>query len=152
MSYTTWINYGIGLKTDLVKTENSKIRNLLERAPKFKARFEKYIEESELSNEAEISLLDVYSEGYEDFGGYELAGLLFEVISEAEGIRLCPCDDYNGYNFLLFAESLPWEFNEKERNLTAASVKEIFEKYISIITNQSLNELEYGDWKVENGG
>lgn len=149
MSYTTRHTYGIGMKTDAIKTDSERIEKFVSLAPQFKAVLDK-LRETEYNGE-NPDYLTLYSE-YGDFGSYNIAGLIYEVIKETEDIRLCPCDDFDSFCYILFAPFYPWECTTNELAITEDSLKELFEKYLSYLTEKSLEELEYGEWDVENGG
>lgn len=148
MSFETWHNYGYGIMIDDITTDTGKILNLLDKAPKFKENFLGWIKES---YDRDINDVD-YDEmmEYEDDPGYRgLGPILSGVIQEAEDIEFLLCDDYDGHQYLLYPETYPWCLSEKERNFTEQDVKDIFEKYLTVLTNDSVL-IDY--MTCENGG
>ena len=72
-----------------------------------------------------------------------------DVILEAEHLLFSACDDYNSNNYLLYMPSYPWHLQRNEHNLTEETVKQIFAKYVTILSDEVL-EVDYES--VENGG
>lgn len=145
MSHHTWHNYGYGICTDkLENADVSRIKALLHCAPEY----EKQAEELLLKRGITEPVADDYLE-LELTGCYGIASLIEGVILEAEGIQFTACDDYNSANYLLYMPNYPWYLQPKEQNLTEESVRLIFAKYASILSDE---ELEVDYQSVENGG
>lgn len=145
MSFTTWHNYGYGLCVSELNIDSvEKLYQLLERAPSYKKDFTDWVAECELEDPSFKDLMD-FDEDYQN----GVATFLKEVISEAEGIELTACDDFDGSTYLLYQPSYPWYLSEKERGLTEEAVASLIREYVSILTDEDLT-IDY--CSVENGG
>jgi hypothetical protein len=142
MSYHTWHDYGYGICTDEISANTTveKIENLLALAPKFRDVIHSSFDEGE--EPLEVS-------DYEDVGAGNLAAILAEVISEAEGIDFTPTENYDGESYLLYIARYPWAMTAKDAALTEKGIEEILHKYISILTDA---KVDVGYQEVENGG
>ena len=145
MSYTSWHNYGYGIRVDdIVCSDVERMERLLATAPQFSAKLHEWLSESEITEPA----WDNYMEYDQDFY-LGLATILKEVIEEAEGIQMTACDDYNSVSYLLYQPNYPWKLEEQERNLTEQQVAEIIGRYVRILTSEPI-DIYYQS--VENGG
>lgn len=148
MSYHTWSIDGFGFCVDDIKTTPKRVLKLAA------------LNEATLSDLREY-LSDVYENGYkdeeltmEDFDEFEgtygelgLSTILRDVIGQE--IPIDWADDFDGYDYILYCPTYPWNLQEREKNLTSDSIKEIFEKYIKILTDEPIT-ITY--CRVENGG
>lgn len=99
MSFTTWHNYGYGIKTSGITIESpERLKALVSLAPRYEADINKWFEENKIDEPA----VDDYFEFDQDYM-LGLATLLKEVIEETEGIKFTACDDFDGANYLLYA-------------------------------------------------
>lgn len=145
MSYCTWHNYGYGICTDDIVEHNvARLRTLLERAPEYHAEIQSWFAGKNIA----APTWDDYMDLDEDFE-LGLATLLKEVINEAEGIELTACDDYDCTKYLLYQPCYPWQLTDKSRVLTEEDVRQIFHRYVGILTDTPV-EIDYQS--VENGG
>ena len=144
MSYTTWHNYGYGICTDDIKTTPERIEQLLALAPEYAAKIHAWFEECEITQPT----VDDYLEFDQDLY-LGLATILKEVIEESEGIDLTACDDFNCQNFLIYKPCFPWQMTEKDMTLTEEGLRQIFAKYVNILTDEVL---DVDHQEVENGG
>lgn len=145
MGYTTWHVYGYGIcisEIDEVSVE--RIEALLEHAPVLKKDIHAWFSECGI----ESPTTDDYLEFDQDYM-LGLASLLAHVIEEAEHIRFTPCDNFEGERYLVYSPPYPWELSSYEILLTKERVDQIFDRYISIISDQTLS-VEY--YSIENGG
>jgi len=157
MSYHTWITYGYGvcisdIDTKKIKTEN--LVKLIHMAPYFEEKLINWINEYLREDGDPESIYELMQTNdileYEDEGCYVgLAPILKGVMDECEHLYFVICDNYNGYEFLLFTQGYPWEMGDKELALKEKDVEDMFRKYISILTDQKIN-INY--YEVENGG
>ena len=145
MSYTSWHNYGYGIRVDdIVCSDVERLEQLLTTAPDFSAKLHGWLSETGINEP-----------GWEDYMEYDqdfclgLATILKEVIEETEGIQMTACDDYNSVTYLLYQPSYPWELTDQERNLTEQQVAEIIGRHVRILTSKPI-EIDYQ--AVENGG
>jgi hypothetical protein len=148
MSYQTWSTYGFGFCVNDIKTTPEKILKLAA------------LNEDTLNDLREYFDF-IYEDGYEDkeltlddfcdFEGIDgelgLSTVLREVIDKE--IPIVWADDFDGYNYILYCPSYPWNLQEKEKNLTREDVQKIFQRYIKILTDESI-EIDF--CCVENGG
>lgn len=152
MSYESWHTYGIGFCTEDIATEKffsgndyvQRLESLLSCAPVFQEKVRSCLEERGIQKPD----WDDYCE-YDDEYYCGLGTLLAEVIREAENLDVIACDDCNGHVYVLYSPRYPWQMEDREKNLTEEEVKEIFRKYISILTDASV---EVDEQSVENGG
>lgn len=78
-------------------------------------------------------LYDYASNGY-----YGLSAFLRDIIEKVEGINIS-CEDPNGIHYLGIAADMPWYFNEKTRNLSDVEYIQIMAKYVSKVTDETLD-------------
>lgn len=76
-------------------------------------------------------------EDFESNGYYGLSAFLQEVISFDEKIDIS-CDDPNGIQYLGLSADVPWNFNEKTRNMSENEYNENLRKYINKVTDDEL--------------
>ena len=84
-----------------------------------------------------------------DAGYYGLASLLRLVIEEAEGLELVSCDNFDCHDFVLYPPFYPWQATDKDKDMTEEKLRQIFTKYVSILTDETVT-IEYQE--VGNGG
>lgn len=142
MPFETWHNYGYGICTDEIdgNTTVERVENLLACAPIFRNKLHSYFEN-------EGSVLETV-EDYTEYGAYGLAYILQEVIEEAEGIHFASCDNYDAECYLIYAPRYPWQITEKDASLTKEKIREILNKYVSILTD---TEISVDYQVIENG-
>lgn len=146
MSYHTWSTDGYGFCASDIQTTVPRIQNLLLYAPEFAAKLANDFKKDNIS----CPTLDDYLD-YEDVDCCRgIAYILREVISEAENIDIDAADDFNGNWYVLLLPSYPWaKISLEEMTLTKDRIKEIFIKYIKVLTDVDV----YIDFCcVENGG
>ena len=145
MSYNTWHNYGYGICVDQIKVDSvERLETLLSQAPKYRQQIHEWFEDCEITEPT----VDDYMEFDQDYY-LGLATILQEVISEAEGVEFLACDDFDGIDFLIFEPLYPWQITEKEMTLTEERIAQIFQKYVSLLTDKPI-AIEYQG--VGNGG
>lgn len=145
MSYATWHTYGYGICTDDIATKDVKrLEVLLELAPDYRDYLQEILQDLGVENPT----WDDYMNADQDYN-LGLSTILREVISEAEGVELEACDDIEGHRFLLYCPRYPWHFSVKDNKLTEDGCKELFKKYVRILTDQDV-DIDYQS--VENGG
>jgi hypothetical protein len=154
MSYSTWHDYGYGICVDDIETTANKVFNLVHLAPNFTKEFYEWIEtfreDGDPQSIAELITMDDINEYDDDSCCICGLGVIMKrVINECEGIDLLICDDFNGYNYLIFSMKYPWYMSEKEKNMTEKDVYDMFDKYVSILTDEFIS-IDYQE--VENGG
>ena len=149
MSYHTWSTDGYGFCVNGINTTAEKVETLLLHAPKFSARLKEYFKDIDI----DTPTIDDYL-AYEDDESCELrkglAAILAGVIEETEHIELTAVDDFDCNWYVLLEPSYPWaKISIEELSLTKESLKEIFQKYIKILTDKDVS-IDY--CSVENGG
>lgn len=145
MSFSTWHNYGFGIRTDNLKIRSAEsLAELVSMAPELEKEMMECFDDGD-GYKAEI---DDYL-GYDDEDGNGLASLMKEVIKEREGILLTSCDDFDGNKYLLYQPGYPWEFTEKEMEMTEKKLTELYQRYFSIVTD---DEILPDYLEAENGG
>lgn len=146
MSYHTWSTDGYGFCASDIQTTVPKIQSLLLCAPEFATKLAKDFKADNIINPTLDDYLD-----YEDIDCCKgIAYILREVISEAENIDIDAADDFDGNWYVLLLPSYPWaKISLEEKTLTKEKIKEIFVKYIKVLTDEDV----YIDFCcVENGG
>ena len=147
MSYHTWHTYGYGVKVDDIKTTPERLLNLAATKPELLEKVKTYL--SEMLGEYKVAELSL--EDFDEFddvicGKSGIGAILFYAIDEFQADYV---DDFDGNAYVLFPERYPWIMSDKEKALTENDVREIFEKYIKILTDEPV-EIDYHS--VENGG
>ena len=92
--------------------------------------------------------MDDFNDLEGDYCEHGVACVLYNVIPNDE-LQVVYCDDYNRIPYILYMPTYPWYFKEHEKNLTEDDVREIFAKYIRILTDEDVT-IDY--YEVENGG
>lgn len=145
MSYSTWHNYGYGLRTDnLVIKSVESLEELIGHAPEYQAWVKKHFEELQVDKPKIADYLELD----EDFNN-GLASIMCAVIREAEGLELTACDDFDCCQYLLYQPLYPWQMKSEDRKITEERLDEIFKRYFPIITEDEIS-LDY--LSPENGG
>jgi len=145
MSYTSWHNYGYGIRVDdIACSDVERLEQLLALAPEFSAKLHRWLSENEIT----APTWDDYMDYDQDFY-LGLATILKEVIEEAEGIPITACDGEDSVAYVLYQPNYPWELADRERNLTEQQVAEIISRYVRVLTSEPI-EIDYQE--VENGG
>lgn len=150
MSYSTWIVNGYGVCVDDITTTPERILKLAKIKPALYEDVCKYLKEldGEDSTLEDLTVNDF--DDYENLGNIYrrgIAGILQEAMCEE--IEVVYADDYGCISYVLFCPCYPWQLKEQEKILTEEDVRKIFEKYVSILTDESVN-VDY--YRVENGG
>lgn len=144
MSYEIWTTQGFGFCVDNINTTPEKLLKLAAMEPSVDKIVKDYIEG------LDIPIDELTVEDFDDLEGEYcergITYILYNVISE---IPIVFADDYNGTPYILYCPSYPWYMDEKERTLSQDDVKEIFKKYIKILTDENIR-IDY--YNVENGG
>lgn len=152
MNMKTDIVYGYGFMVDEIPDDViiDFIKNHKETFCKSDTENELYEEMLEYTKEAYD--LENFFEMYScDHTGMEGNGaVISNIISRETGIRFeyqCGDADCNSYPSVLFVETYPWNYNEKEKNLTVESLNEILLPYVIELglnrSNIDALEIEY---------
>ena len=145
MSYQSWHVYGYGVMlSDFTNISIAAVIDLVQQAPHYAVGFNEWRSECEL----EDLTLDDLEEFDQDFC-LGLATILKEIIEECEGIVLTACSDFDGNKYLLYAQEYPWRMSEAEKGLQENDIRSLFVKYLSKITDETIDVDYYGP---ENGG
>ena len=145
MSFCTWHNYGYGIRTDNLKIKSvESLEELVHLAPELEKQIKEYFYDCEISTPK----IKDYLEFDEDFHN-NLASLMRMVIEETEKINLTSCDDFEGYDYLLYQPCYPWQMSEVDRQLNQEKLDELFKRCFSIVTEDCI-KLDY--LEPENGG
>lgn len=167
MSMSTWHNYGYGINTDKIDTTADKLRAYIDNHPKLKENILSYIIDSEGfddndTNRAEETyktysldeLIELFS-NYSDFGE-QLNGIIHLGIEEEINIPLVSCSDSDSEDrFVIMPSYYPWEVIGNEMLMSIESeddIKKIFAENIKILTDQTLEELDWGEQSIEGWG
>lgn len=126
-----WINYGYGFNVSAFEPTLKGINKLILKAPETinlyfpngGNKFRSLDEVEELSDE--------YGDGYYYIGA-SLWGPFLTAVRELENIHLIWANNFEGENFIMFPQMLPWNMNEKEKSLTIDKLDAILKKYLTI--------------------
>lgn len=138
-----WVDYGYGICiNDLEINSVERIEELLSHAPNYRENIHEYFNECEITEPT----VDDYEEFDDDLcNGF--ATLLKKVIYEATGINLDSESDYSSIRYLIYSPRYPWNMTYEDVSVTKEKLNEIFNKYVSIITDSNI---EIGIQAVEN--
>lgn len=148
MGYKSWTNYGYGVCVDNINTTPERLLKLAALDPKLMEDVREYLDDyfGEDYKDEDLTM-DVFNELEGDYCERGVAYVLYNVIPNDE-LQVVYCDDYNGIPYILYMPTYPWYFKEHEKNLTEDNVREIFAKYIRILTDEDV-VIDY--YEVENG-
>lgn len=147
MSYNTWIEYGYGVCVDHIKTTPERLLQLAAIKPEVLKDVRKYLDETFPDGYKDEDLdIDDFDELEGDYCERGVTYILYNVIDD---ITVVYADDFDGTPYILYTPSYPWSMNNEEKNLSQDDVKEIFLKYIKILTDE-LVIIDY--YEVHNGG
>lgn len=147
MSYNTWHDYGYGICTDDINIDSvDRIEELLSFAPKFQEEINRWFKEQKIT----VPTIQDYLDFADDNDGfYGIAFILREVIKEAECVELYSCDNFDGFNFLIYMPRYPWNMTDIDRCMTEEKLNEMLDKYVGILSDQFI-DIDYQE--VGNGG
>lgn len=149
MSYHSWTTDGYGICVDDIKTTAEKLLELAAMKPTVLEEVRKYLDWL-FEEDGEYKDEDLTIDDFDDLEGEYcergVAYVLYQVIDEIDVVF---ADDYNGVPYILYCPNYPWYMKEQEKNLTAEDVKNIFNKYISVLTDKPII---FDYYSVENGG
>lgn len=145
MSYQTWTTYGYGVCiSNLHITDPKRVNALLDYAPNYKT--------SVLECFDGWGIKEPTMQDYEELDfdyGLGLSTVIENVIQEAENLEFISCDDYYSNVYLVYAPNYPWNLTEKEKKLTLNDIVDIFEKYLSVLTD---DVIQVEEQEITNGG
>ena len=147
MSYHSWTTDGYGICVDDINTTPERLLKLAAMKTETLDDVRDYLNgyfDGEYNNED--LTIDDFDDLEGDYCERGVAYVLFHVIDE---IDIVYADDYDGVPHILYCPKYPWSTPENEKNLTREDVKNIFKKYISILTDEPVI-IDY--YSVENGG
>lgn len=107
-------------------TTADKIRALLELAPNLKADVNEWLEDMAVNPQE--ATVDDYAD-FEQDNENGIPALIALAINEIEGIQMMADADDGGFMYLFMPACMPWEFNEKERAMTADNFIAMLSKY-----------------------
>ena len=150
MSYSTWEIHGFGVRVDDIKTTPKRLLKLAACKPKLLKKVRDYLNDgyTEEYKEEALTMDDFNDLDGGSYCGRGVSYILYNVIPK-DKLNVIYCDDYNGYQYILYTPSFPWGLTEYERNLTEDTAREIFAKYIKILTDEPVT---IGYYMAENGG
>lgn len=162
MSMSTWHNYGYGINTRKITTDEERLKAFIESQPSVKSEIIEW-EKQEIFNcsgdtEAETiafcsdsardlcDLYETYGEN-DDVDGF--AGLVHMLLTASTDLPLIVCRDYDTDDcYVLAAPCYPWDMTKTYSKIKSSDeLKTVFEKSITMFTDQTLDEL---DWDYHN--
>lgn len=148
MSYHVWSTYGYGFCVDGINTTPEKILTLASLNEKTLSDLRKYLSdyfEGEYKDE-ELELED-FAEFEGHYGDRGISCILREVINNE--LPIVFADNFDGVDYILYCPAFPWDLSDKDKYITEDDVREIFSKYIRILTDEPI-VVDY--YNVANGG
>jgi len=133
MSMSTSISYGYGITVPAIKDKTIKefIVNHKETAEKLPGG-EEILDYINATDESDLDFMVEFSE-YECNGMQGFPGFIADIMSAETGISFeylpSQDDDEGDEDYIMLVEGMPWNFNEKERNLTKEEFNEIISRY-----------------------
>lgn len=160
-----WHMYGYGVNTDNITTTTDKVRAYIEKFPTVKASIITWLTKEAALNKTEITLdaliddydafLDIYnkySDHNEDVTDV-LCMLIADAITADTGIPIVACHDYNTEkNIALMPSFYPWEYASTpalSAIKTEDDIKNVFIRHLRLLTDEPIDECEWGEWSVE---
>lgn len=120
---------GYGIQFDRHCGSNTtvdKIRAMLELAPELEENVNEWLAE------CDVPLPEATVDDYAEFDQDNCDGipaLIAKAITEIEGINMETASDEDGVVYLFMSACMPWEFNDKERAMTADDYIAMLSKY-----------------------
>lgn len=156
-------DYHYGINTRKITTDEERLRNFIESQPAVKAQLiewertevygydyehAKYAYETDSAKE----LCELYMDhgDNDDIDGF--AGIIQMVLSASTGVPLTAYRDLDTDDcFVVLSSCYPWEINDAFLKIkTENDVKALFKKNLAILTDQTLDELDWGKQGLEN--
>jgi hypothetical protein len=153
--YTTWHNYGYGIQTDNLNTDKTRLCALIDTSPEVKGEILSLLRPGTKPEDYDYdNLLSIIEEcDYNNDNDDIIAGLLTQVIYINEDLPVEYVTDFDDNNFVILPKVYPWQTTDTMKALTSEDdITALFAKYISILTDQNLDELDYGWHEIENYG
>lgn len=128
MSYFGNRGYGFEVKT---LPERDPLLRLLDRAPKTKVLVKEFLDGYMGDDYSTDNLLEDQLEGYEDDEADVDNGdgcvVIAQCLREISGFdfRAHTRDEMGSYPAIMFDYGAPWEYNDKEKNLTAQDIRDV---------------------------
>ena len=145
MGFVSYHVYGYGVQvSELEKISMSKVVELIQTAPNYAKKFDKWLKESKIE---EPTLEDL--EEFDEYYCIGLATVVQQIILEKENLELVACSDFDDNTFLLYPQGYPWNMSEQEKSLTEQDIQSLMVKYLSKITDEVIT-IDY--YEPENGG
>lgn len=140
MSMQTWSNQGYGFVASDIHTDVNKVWKLIHLAPKFEKQVNKWFQNNFDCKKEDITLENFTEDFYDKRGSMcGVATILANVISECENIIIVDCFDWDDNTYVIRPNAQPWDFSEHEAYLSQYDLDCIFDKYISILTDEEID-------------
>lgn len=165
MSAVAWHLYGFGINANKINTTADKLRELIDMSIYVKELFIEWIndyydllldEPDSAEKKYNSMTIDDFCNVNDSYGDYQncgLAGIIHLMIGEMENMPMASaCDCNNNNNYIIMPSYYPWEVTDCPalQNINCENdIKLIFTKYIKILTDQSLEELDWGEQAIE---
>jgi hypothetical protein len=152
----TWHDYGYGIQTDNLKSDKTRLESPINIAvaDTRTSIINKFPKSKTLDTVNYDTLVETIAEC--DFGSYDdeqpLASLLAQVIYDIENLSIEYAHNFDGNNFIILTPAYSWAMSDKMKKLKSEDdIEAIFQKCVGILTDQSLDELNYGFKEIWNG-
>lgn len=169
MSMASWHFYGYGINTDKINTDEARLKKFIESQPAVKEQFIAWEREEiyctdplicdtyahdAYETESARELCELYQDHGENADVNGFTGIVEMVLSASAGFPLQSCRNHdNDACFVIMPPYYPWDVNDALLQIKSEDdIKAVFAKALAILTNQSLDELDWGMQNVEGWG
>lgn len=159
-------NFGYGINVDEINTDEERLKRFIESQPAVQSQLIEWEKEAccfKDRDDADANAMYAYETDsacdlcdlYENYGDNDdvtgFAGIVEMVLSASAGFKLLACRDHNDDTcYVVMPRYFPWETVKAYFNIkNEEQIKAIFEKNITILTDQTLDELDWGEQNVE---
>ena len=168
MHVVSWHFYGYGINADKIETDEARLRKFIESQPAVKEQFiawekeevyctdplicDKYAHDA-YETESVSELCELYRDHGKNADVYGIAGIVEMVLSASAGFPLVSCRNYeDDVCYVIMPKYYPWDVNDELLKIkNEDDIKAVFAKALAILTDQSLDELDWGEQEVEGG-
>ena len=145
MSYHCWTTDGFGFCVDDIHTTPARMVKLAEMNERAMNEVQDYLDEFYPERSIFVLSMADFDDLEGDYGETGLAFVLHKVID----LPVTVTSDFDGRWYILYEPCYPWSIPEAEKGRTEDEVREIFQKYIAVLTDE---DIYIGYQSVENGG
>ena len=159
-------NCGYGINVDKINTDEERLKRFIESQPAVQNQFIEWEKEAccfKNRDDADANAMYAYEtdsardlcELYENYGDNDdvtgFAGIVEMVLSASAGFSLVSCRNYeDDVCYVIMPKYYPWDVNDELLKIKSEDdIKAVFAKALAILTDQSLDELDWGEQEVK---